>query len=61
MWAEDGARCEHDAVAPQRFRECQRVINMRESRPDEHAVRRFHENFQSNAFKSAHDIEARLA
>ena len=30
-------------------------------RPDEHAVRRLHEQFQSDAFEGADDIEARLS
>lgn len=60
MRTKDCARREHDAVALRRFRQYERVLDMRESRPDEHAVRGLHERFQSDAFESAHDIEARL-
>src|SRR5262249_60580801 len=60
MRTEDGAGREHDAVALRSFRECQRVLDIREARPNEHAVRRLHEQLQPHAFEHAHDIEPRL-
>src|SRR5262245_9658870 len=58
--SEDGTRRQHDAVALRRFRQRERVIDLREPRPDEHAVGGFYEQLQPHAFESAHDIEARL-
>ena len=61
MRTEDRARREHDAIAPRGFREGQRILNMGEARPDEHAVARLREQFQSDLLEGAYDIEPRLA
>jgi hypothetical protein len=52
MGTEDRARREHDAVALRRLRQCQRVVDMREARPDEHAVCRLREQLKSDASKA---------
>src|SRR6266404_1435411 len=61
MRTEDRARREHDAVAMRGFRQRQRIVDMREPRPDEHAAVRFREQFQSDLLEGAHDIAPRLA
>ena len=61
MRTEHRARREHDAVALRRLRQGQRVVNMREARPNEHAVCRLREQFKSDAFEGAFDIDVRLA
>src|ERR1700674_3731509 len=61
MGTKDSSRREHDAVALGGFRECERILYMRESRPDEHAIRRLHKQLQPHTFEGAYDIEPRLA
>jgi hypothetical protein len=55
MWMEDRATRERDASALGRFRQCQRVVNMREALPDKHAGGRLREQFKPDAFEGATD------
>src|SRR5215470_8305403 len=61
MRTEDSTRREHDAIALRSFRQYEGILSMRESRPNEHAVRRLYKQLQADAFESAHNIEARFA
>src|SRR6202012_4310817 len=61
MGTKDRSRGEHDAVALRRFRQRERVIDMREARPYEHAVRGLHEQFHADMFEVTHNIQACLA
>src|SRR5437899_10988680 len=61
MRTKNSARREHDAIALRSFRQCEGILNMRKSCPNEHAVRRLHKQCQADALESARNIKARFA
>jgi len=50
---------EHDAVARRCFRQRQRVLDLREPRPDEHPGTRLAEDFEPDLLERAHHVDAR--
>ena len=60
MRTEEHARRQHDTTFGG-LRERNRILNVGQSRPDEHAIRRFDEQFNPHTLESSRDIDARFA
>jgi len=60
MRTEDRAGRQYNGVALRVFRQRQRVVDMRETGPQEYTIYGLREQFQSNAFERTHDIEPRV-
>jgi hypothetical protein len=57
MRAENRTRREHQSLVLRGFRQRQRILDMWEACPHEHAVRWLNEQFESDTFERAHDVQ----
>src|SRR5579862_3447858 len=58
MRTKDRARRKHYAVTLRGFRQRKRIVDMRETRPDEHAIRGLDKKFEADALEDPQNIAA---